>query len=100
MARLQSSFAMSAAFCSKATIVRPESSAAVPVSCCPLGVAANGTMVPALSGASSYALMALTPPHDDRMCTIVSGEEPAKILRCDDITTSTAQAQLGRVLRL
>src|SRR5215471_13649113 len=60
MARLQSSFAMSAAFCSKATIVRPESSTTAPVSCCPLGVGANGTMVPALSGA--YALITLTPP--------------------------------------
>ena len=69
----------------------------------PFGVGANGangTMVPALSGASSYALMALTPPHDDRMCTIVSGAEPAKIWPCDDITTSTAQARRGRVLRL
>src|SRR5262245_42512748 len=87
MARLQSSFAMSAAFCSKATIVRPESSAAAPVSCCPLGVGANGTMVPAWSGAS-YPLIALTPPHDDRMCTIVSGAEPAKIWPCDDEDSS------------
>src|SRR5262245_38876352 len=90
MARLQSSFAMSAAFCSKATIVRPESSAAAPVSCCPLGVGANGTMVPALSGAS-YALIALTPPHDDRMYTIVSGAEPAKIWPCDDEDSSRGE---------
>src|SRR5262249_52919743 len=62
MARLQSSFAMSAAFCSMATIVRPESSTTAPVSCCPFGVGANGTMVPALSGA--YALITLTPAHD------------------------------------
>src|SRR5215467_2200798 len=105
MARLQSSLAMSAAFCSIATIVRPESSARIPVSCCPLGAGANGTMVPALSGA--YALIALTPPLDVATRTIVSGAERAKIGPRDDEDSScggritrgraqTAQARRGR----
>ncbi len=48
-----------------ATIVRPESSTTAPVSCCPFGVGANGTMVPALSGA--YALITTYSAHDDPM---------------------------------
>src|SRR3954453_9875571 len=54
MARAQSSFAISAAFCSMATMVRPDSSATTS-GCCPFGVGANGTTVAALSGA--YALI-------------------------------------------
>src|SRR3954470_16279617 len=54
MAREQSSFAISAAFCSRATMVRPDSSATTS-GCCPFGVGANGTTVAALSGA--YALI-------------------------------------------
>src|SRR5712675_2182394 len=55
MARPQSSFAISAAFCSSAMMLRPESSAATLASGCPFGVGANGTIVAGLSGA--YALM-------------------------------------------
>src|SRR4051794_4101034 len=50
MARAQSSLAISAAFCSMATIVRPESSATILASGCPFETGANGTMVVCLSG--------------------------------------------------
>src|SRR3984893_12474933 len=51
MARAQSSFAISAALCSKATMVRPESSATILASDWPLDIGANGTIVAGLSGA-------------------------------------------------
>src|SRR5262249_40383272 len=86
MARLQSSFAMSAAFCSMATIVRPESSTTAAVSCCPFGVGANGTIVPALSVA--YALQ---PMMDVAKRTIVSSAERAKIWPCDDEDSSCGE---------
>src|SRR5438105_2688426 len=58
MARAQSSFAISAAFCSIATMVRPESSASMVASGCPL-LGANATTVGGLSDV--WTLMS-TPP--------------------------------------
>src|ERR1700716_2503018 len=81
-ARAQSSFAISAAFCSKATMVRPDSSATTS-GCCPFGVGANGTTVAALSGA--YALIAT---HSNTAnvgyrseCSTASIERPRKFMR-------------------
>src|ERR1700704_2816929 len=82
MARAQSSFAMSAAFCSKATMVRPDSSATTS-GCCPFGVGANGKTVAALSGA--YALIAthsVTANVGYRSeCSTASIERPLKFMR-------------------
>src|SRR4051812_14916670 len=82
MAREQSSFAMSAAFCSMATMVRPDSSATTS-GCCPFGVGANGTTVAALSGA--YALIAthsITASVGYRSeCSTASIERPLKFMR-------------------
>src|SRR5438552_2036094 len=49
MARAQSSLAMSAALCSSARMLRPESSATTLASACPFGLGANGITVVGLS---------------------------------------------------
>jgi hypothetical protein len=98
-----SSFAMSAAFWSRAMIERPESSATTFASGCAFGVGAKGTIVAGLSGAFIASHSVTVRPGTDPSTRAVPRSyhscfaRLAKNLRWDDEAVS-AVAELSRVI--